>query len=41
MRERYAAGTGQVVTGTATYAHFRQFSVRTDEDIAAPSDGKK
>lgn len=35
MRERYEAG-GQRLEGTATYGRFRQFQVRTNEDIARP-----
>jgi hypothetical protein len=36
MRERYNLGLLGVVTGTATYGGFRQFSVRTEEDIGRP-----
>lgn len=37
MRERYEVSVdGSTVTGTATYGRFRQFTVRTDENISTP-----
>jgi hypothetical protein len=38
MRERYELSPdGMVVTGTATYGRFRQFSVHTDESLSTPA----
>ncbi len=40
MRERYVNNRDRsVITGTATYDHFRRFQVQVDQDI--PSAGQK